>query len=226
MPKSCKKDARDWCRTKYGTDWHAVDPPIRKQRLAEAHAALGDAPAKPAKQNPLKPVFQWYEGDPDAYSPHDEDRIYKLKPLALIQGQFVQASKNLWGHPNHPRPPYACFHWRGGARSDDSPDVARCRRPWVGTDFCDYAYESEQHFGPTVADYGDSPETVAEKLLALEHGLRSYTFFDPYMGHVETPVDNDVLVISNLVWRELSPRTRERLLRDSFAKTIYINEPA
>ena len=214
MPPIPAKDVRTWCRTKYGIEWWKSDDKLA--RMAEARAALGGAPAK---QNPLKPVYHWYEGDPDAYAPHNKDRFYKLKASACVKGEFVQASKNL---KNHKRPPYWGIHWRGPWK--DHPD--RHNLPWVGTDFCEYAYDAEHHYGPTVADHGDSAETVAGKLLALKDGLGTYTYNDPYSGDVDFPVRNDVMIICRDVWLELSPATRERLLRDSFAETIYINEAA
>lgn len=217
MPPVTKKDLRTWCRTKYGTEWYTDE---KLARLAEARGALG-APERAAKPNPLKTVYHWYEGDPDACSPHDEDRFYKLKASACVKGEFLQASKNL---KNHKRPPYWGVHWRGPW--NDHPDADRHNLPWVGSDFCEAAYDSEHHYGPTVADYGDSAEAVAGKLLALKDGLGTYTYNDPYSGDVDFPIRNDVMIISRDVWLELSPATRERLLRDSFAETIYINEPA
>ena len=213
------KDLRTWCRNKYGLEWWKSDD--KPARLAEARVALGGVSAPRAAQNPLKPVYHWYEGDPDSYGVHLEDRFYKLKASACIKGEFLQASKNL---KNHKRPPYWGIHWRGPC--NDHPDGDRHGLPWVGTDFCEWAYDGEHHYGPTFADYGDSAEEVAEKLLALKDGLGTYSCYDPYAGYIEFPIRDDVMSICRDVWLELSPATRERLLRDSFAETIYINEEA
>lgn len=215
MPPVTTKDLRTWCRTKYGAEWWNTDD--KASRLAEARAALG-APERAAKPNPLKTVYHWYKGDPDCYAPHDEDRFYKLKASACIKGDFVQASKNL---KNHQRPHYWAFHWHGPCHND--PDFHD--RHFVGSGFCE-ADDGPYHYGPSVADHGDDAEAVAQKLLALKNGFSTFTWNHAYEGDIETPIRSDQLVITRTVWMKLLPRTRERLLRDSFAETIYISEPA
>ena len=119
------------------------------------------------------------------------------------------------------RPHYWAFHWHGPCHDD--PDLHD--RHFVGSGFCE-ADDGPYHYGPSVADHGDDAEAVAQKLLALKNGFSTFTWNHAYEGDIETPIRSDQLVITRTVWMKLSPRTRERLLRDSFAETIYISEPA
>tara|TARA_B100000767_G_scaffold252358_1_gene256064 strand:- start:706 stop:2712 length:2007 start_codon:yes stop_codon:yes gene_type:complete len=71
---------------------------------------------------------------------------------------------------------------------------------------------------------GDTPEDVAKILLQEKHqnGFGNYVFWEGHEKGMSFPIRNDVLLIDTELWNAITPNTRERLLRDSFAKTVYI----
>ena len=234
MPPSAVKDVRNWCRDKFGKKWWDVDPVIKKERMSNARKVLSGKPPnlpesavapepepKPKQLNPLKKVYRLYIND------EEEGRTSKMWEVdaAACMGpevEFKKLSKKEEAHG----PGFWSVYLFGRSQyseeelEEEEEDEDEGSQIWLGSHPIP-GYGDKVHYGHVkkTDDYTD----VANTLLSMEHGFGTYTEEGGFMHGCVHPIDNDHLVIEKSIWTHgLKPEMRERLLRDSFAKTVYI----
>jgi hypothetical protein len=199
-----KKNVREYCRNKYGKDWWNVPPAIKKKRKAEANKALGAA-----GNAPFKRVHRI------SLQPYGDDGVVHyaamVKPESCLDGgdgpKYAPLEKKhkkvdigFWAvHFDFTDPNFSDEIWVG---SDLNPTYGDCARYWD-------------------ASADDTPDTVALRLIE-SGGIGTYTEPDGFDKGSTHEVDNSKLVVSQLLWEQISAPVRERFLREVFAEDVYI----
>ena len=141
----------------------------------------------------------------------EESRCFKAKATACIKGNLVPISKEKACSD----PPFWAVWFFGPNKYDDEED----QNIYVGSHPCP-GYGDKYDYG--FVQPGSTPEQVAQTLLKMENGIGDF-IQEGGFGHGEHfPIQDHILVIEEDIWLQITRPTRERLLRDSFAETIYI----
>jgi len=73
-------------------------------------------------------------------------------------------------------------------------------------------------------DEGATAESIAEKILRLPStGFGTYTEPGGWNGGMQHQTDNENIVVSSEIWKQMSRGLRKRFLRNVFADNIYID---
>lgn len=210
-----RKEVNAWCRRKFGNDWWNVDKSIKKERQANARKALSNKPAnlpesavetfpnveteKKNEPNPFKTTYLLRMRIRDDWN--IETRT-KLDPSTCIGPKATYEPTG--------KPEKNILLNYGGLYLLDTTD-------W------DFGFDCEEemdergihvYFGHHPFPYdgaemlegvkiGDTEDEIVQKVLNMK-------------------LKNDTLVIHNYIWFQLTPATREAVLRDSLAKEVYI----
>lgn len=199
----------------YCPDCGIVDYPPE----SDEDAPLRVPPAKKAKKKkPLKKVYRLRIND------EEEGRTSKMWEVdaAACIGPEVKYKK-LFDKQEAHGPGFWSVYLFGRSRfSEDELEEEEDEGShiWLGSHPIP-GYGDKVHYGHVKK--GDTKEHVAQTLLSMEHGFGTYTEEGGFMHGCVHTIDNKHLVIEKSIWENaLKTETRERLLRDSFAETIYI----
>ena len=229
------KDVREQCRAKHGADWWNVSKEIKKKRMDDARLhlrtvdqkiaekkAAAPKPKEEEEQNPLKDVYRLRINDEEEGR---TSKMWKVDAAACI-GPKVEYKK--LSEKEEARGPgfWSVYLFHRSQFSEDEldeyeeEDEDEGLDKWLGSHPVP-GYGDKVHYG--WVKKGDTFNDIANTLLTMKNGFGVYTEEGGFMHGCEHPIDNDHLVIEKSVWENaLKPDTRERLLRDSFAETIYI----
>ena len=224
----CAKNLRNWCRERFGKNWWDVDKAIKKERMSNARVALGGAPTKPKskpkpkQQNPLKKVYRLYINDEEEGR---TSRMWEVDAAACI-GTEVEYKKRSKKEDAHGPGFWSVYLFSRSQFSEDELELEEELEEdegshiWLGSHPIP-GYGDKVHYGHVKK--GDTFNDVANTLLTMENGFGAYTEEGGFMDGCVHTIDNKHLVIEKSIWEnDLKPEIRERLLRDSFAETIYI----
>lgn len=243
------KDVRARCREKHGATWWDVDKETKKKRMDDARLDLRkaelaqkaeeeeeggglvsdeDAPLrfppekKAKKQNPLKKVYRLYINDEEEGR---TSRMWEVDAEACI-GTEVEYKKRSKKEDAHGPGFWSVYLFSRSQFSEDELELEEeeegdeSSHIWLGSHPIP-GYGDKVHYG--CVKKGDTCEDVAQTLLSMTNGFGAYTEEGGFMDGCVHTIDNKHLVIQKSVWEnDLKPETRERLLRDSFAETLYI----
>jgi hypothetical protein len=222
------KDVRARCRAKHGAKWWDVGKEIKKKRMDDARLDLRMAEEQKKGQKaeqekkPLKKVYRLRINDEEEGR---TSKMWEVDAQACIgpKVEFKKLSEKeeargpgFWSVYLFSRSQFSEEELEEEEEEDDDEGS----QIWLGSHPIP-GYGDKVHYGHVKK--GDNDEDVAQTLLSMEHGFGTYTEEGGFMHGCEHPIDNKHLVIEKSIWEnDLKPETRERLLRDSFAKTIYI----
>ena len=227
------KDVRARCRAKHGAKWWDVDKGIKKKRLEDARLDLArkagdeDAPLrfppekKAKKQNPLKKVYRLRINDEEEGR---TSKMWEVDAQACI-GPEVKYKKRSEKEDERGPGFWSVYLFSRSQFSEDELELEEeegdeSSHIWLGSHPIP-GYGDKVHYG--CVKKGDTCNDVANTLLSMEDGFGAYTEEGGFMSGCVHTIDNRHLVIEKSIWEnDLKPETRERLLRDSFAETLYI----
>ena len=219
-----KPEVRKWCQERYGADWHACDPLIKKARIEEAKKALAKPYAKKPSVNAgnkakmleaknlksLKPVYFMRQAHPD-----DEiDDVYYSIPATIAVTLGIES-----------------FIREHKIKSTCQP-LTSFWNVWVVFDDLENSITAGGNPNPDYGDlhcYMDFGEWDADKVLMSF--CKGGDFEDGFPDQLEEggwndgtiwQVYNDQVIVGAEVWSKASDETRAKFLRDSFAKTVFI----
>jgi len=243
------KDVRTRCREKHGAKWWDVDKETKKKRMDDARLDLRkaelaqkaegegkeesgvlvsdeDAPLrfppekKAKKKNPLKKVYRLRIND------EEEGRTSKMWEVDAAACIGVKYKKLFEKQDAHGPGFWSVYLFSRSQFSEDELELEEeeegneSSHIWLGSHPIP-GYGDKVHYGHVKK--GDTCEDIAQTLLSMTNGFGTYTEEGGFMDGCVHTIDNNHLVIEKNIWEnDLKPETRERLLRDSFAKTLYI----
>lgn len=210
-----RKEVNAWCRQKFGNDWWNVDKSIKKERQANARkvlsdklpnlpeSAVGTSPnvetKKNNKPNPFKTTYLLRMRIQEDWN--NETRT-RLDPSTCIGPKATY-------EPIGKREKNILLNY-GGLYLFDTTD-------W---DF-EYDWEEEMDERGIHVYFGHHPfpNDGAEMFEGVKIGDTEDEILQKVLN---MKLKNDTLVVHNYIWFQLTPATREAILRDSLAKEVYI----